>query len=86
MAAIITLVAAVAVSAHEPAAHQPTAPAVPLDEDCVALAASDHRHDQEDPVMQALMQRCAAHEGHAESANEPPSALDHDAHDAHGGH
>lgn len=52
---------ATTVSAHDPAEHRPAAPPVPLDEDCAALA-MDHRHDAQDPLMQALMQRCGHHD------------------------
>lgn len=83
VAALLIMVGASTVCAHEPAAHQQATPAVPLDDDCAALSSGDHKHEQHDPVMQALMQKCAAHDGDSGHAGEPPAAPSHD---EHGGH
>ena len=59
LAAMLTL--AQSAFAHDPAEHEKEAAAAKADPDCTAMKNRDHsKMDMNDPVMKAMMSRCAA--------------------------
>lgn len=79
---IAAIFLALSAQAHEPGEHMKDAE----QPDCAAMKVMDHsKMDMDDPVMQAMMQRCMD-EMHQDETGSDASHADHAQQDEHGSH